>query len=143
MPDEKYDEKQEEKSAEKNWDEKWRRDPVSTIIWAAIFIWIGFVLLIGNLGLIGQFNAQTTRLPFQLRVETWSLIFIGIGVILLFEVALRLLVPEYRRPVSGTVILAFVFLGIGLGDIFGSGVVWAVILIALGVWVLARGFLRS
>ena len=38
----KRDEKQDEKSPqEKSWDEKWQRDPLSTIVWATIFIWAG------------------------------------------------------------------------------------------------------
>ena len=36
---EKEDEKRNEKSPEeKSWDEKWSRDPLSAVVWAAIFI---------------------------------------------------------------------------------------------------------
>jgi low affinity Fe/Cu permease len=69
----------------------------------------------------------------------WGLILLGAGVILLGEVFLRLLIPAYRRPVIGTIILAFVFIGIGLGNLISWGLIWAVVLIAIGVSVIMRG----
>ena len=51
-----------------------------------------------------------------------------------------LAVPEYRRPVLGTIILGLVLIGIGLGDIIGWAVLWAVILIVIGLSILLRGF---
>lgn len=134
---EKY-EKEEEKSEkehekeEKTWDEKWRRDPLSAVVWAAILIWAGLVLLANNMALLARFE----------WLEPWGLIFAGGGVIVLLEVIIRVLVPSYRRPVGGTFILAAVLLGIGLRILTGKDVVWALILIAIGVGVLLRGFLR-
>jgi hypothetical protein len=141
MPEQQYHEKyekEEEKSEkehekeEKSWDEKWRRDPLNAATWAAILIWAGLVLLVENLGLLTRFE----------RLEAWALIFIGAGLIVLLQMVIRLVVPEYRRPVTGSLILGVVLLAIGLGDLIGTEVVWALVLIAIGAAMLLRGFLQ-
>jgi hypothetical protein len=139
MSDRKHDEKEEEKRdekhdrEEKNWDEKWRRDPVNAAAWAAIFIWAGLVLLADNMRLFTRFE----------RLDAWAIILIGAGLIVLVEVAVRLLVPDYRRPVAGSIIFGVILLALGLGDVIGWGAIWPVVLIALGVVILARGLFRS
>jgi low affinity Fe/Cu permease len=122
------EEKQEEKD-EKSRGEKWRRDPLSAAIWAGILIWAGLALLAGNLGLLA---------PFE-WLEPWSLVFLGAGLIVLLEAAIRLSVPAYRRPVGGTVIVAIILMAIGLGDLVSWGVVWALVLIVGGVIILLQG----
>ncbi len=124
------DEKNEEKE-EKNWEEKWRRDPLSGIVWAAILIWAGLVLLVDNLGLLARIEL----------LNAWAIIFIGAGLIILLEVAVRLLVPAYRRAVTGSLILGLVFIGIGLGDLLSWNVIWPLILIILGAFILVRGLI--
>jgi hypothetical protein len=138
MEDRKHGEKEEEKQEkehekeEKSWDEKWRRDPLSAIVWAAILIWVGVALLLDNLGVL-------TRLE---PLSTWGLIFIGAGVIVLLEVAVRLLIAEYRRPVVGTAIFGIVLLAIGLGNLTNWAIVGPIILIAIGAAILLGGFRR-
>ena len=66
--------------------------------------------------------------------------FAGAGVILLVEVVVRLLVPAYRQPVIGGLILGFVFLAIGLGDLGIWDAIWPLAIILLGVALLLRGF---
>ena len=127
--EEKRDEKQEKE--EKNWDEKWRRDPLSATVWAAILIWAGLVLLAENLRLFDRFE----------RLDAWAIILVGAGLIVLLEVAVRLLAPAYRRPVTGSLIFGVILLALGLGEVIGWGVIWPVVLIALGVVILVRGFL--
>ncbi|MEJ2708304.1 MAG: hypothetical protein P8074_11875 [Anaerolineales bacterium] len=136
MSDEKANEKEEEKTAEKSWDEKWARDPVTSVVWAGILVWAGLVLLAGNLGLLEAiiFNG--------LIFEDWALIFLGAGVIVLLGVLFRLAVPAYRRAVTGSLIFAFILIAIGLGDIIDVGLLWPLIIIAIGVVVLFRGLLR-
>jgi len=133
---EKAEEKEEEKKhekgpEEKNWDEKWRRDPLGSLIWALILIWAGVALLLSNMGLVS--------VP---GLEVWELIFIGAGVLILIEVLVRLLMPAYRKPVGGSLILAIIFLGIGLQGFVTSNLVWAVALILIGVYILLRGLTR-
>ncbi len=135
MSDRQYSEKEEEKRTEKeekeekSWDEKWRRDPLSALVWAAILIWAGLVLLASNLGLLGRFE----------QLDAWALIFIGAGLLVLLEVVVRLLVPEYRRPVTGTLVFGIILLAIGLGNLVGWTLIWPLVLIIIGVSIVLRG----
>ncbi len=137
-PREHRDEKEEEKKHEK--EEKGRSDPLSAIIWGAIIIWAGLVLLAENMGFLAGLGLRGDTVPgvFPFRISTWGLIFLGAGVIILCEVAIRLLVPSYRRHVIGSIILGFVFIGIGLGNLISWGVIWALVLIAIGVVIMLR-----
>ncbi len=150
MADEKFDEKDREKREEKSpdeksWDEKWQRDPVSTAIWAAIFIWAGLVLLADNLGFLDSIRIVGWQLPgidTIINLESWALIFIGAGVLVLIEVLVRLLMPQYRRSVGGTIFFGIFLIAIGLGNIFGWEIIWPLVLIALGLSIILRGVLR-
>lgn len=127
---EKEHEKQEEKE-EKTWEEKWRRDPLSAVAWAGILIWAGLALLAETMGFLARFRP----------LHAWTLIFTGAGIIVILEACVRLLVPEYRRPVTGSIIFGLILLGIGLGNLIGGwGTIWALVLIAIGVSMLVRGF---
>lgn len=128
---EEKNEKQEEKG-DQGWDEKWRRDPLTAAAWACILIWAGVVLLAHNLGMLSW-------IPF---LESWSIFFLGAAAILFIEVGLRLLLPAYRQPIAGTVILAFVFLAIGLGSVINWNCIWPLILIGIGVYALFTGLIR-
>jgi hypothetical protein len=126
-------EEKEEKERGESWDEKWRRDPVDAVVWAFILIWAGLVFLAENMGLLVRFEG----------LEAWSIGFIGAGLIVLLGVVVRLLVPAYRRPLTGSLIFGVILLGIGLGEVVGWVAIWPLILIAIGVGVLLRGFLRG
>ena len=89
-------------------------------MWAAILIWAGLALLADNLGLLRALE----------KVEGWDLILAGAGSIVLLEVAVRLVVRDYRRPVGGTLTFGLVLLAIGLGGLVNA--VWPALLIALG-----------
>jgi hypothetical protein len=149
--DEKYDEKQmqqeekmmdEKETEEKNFEEKYRRDPLGTLVWAVILIWLGIVMLANNFGFLDRFQIPFSNLPFEIPFfnDVWPLFFIGAGFILLIEVLIRLTVPEYRRPVMGTVIMAVVFIGMGLGN---WDLIWPLVLIAVGASILLRGLFRG
>ena len=125
------EEKHEEKE-EKNWEEKWRRDPLGGMVWAGILIWAGLVLLADNLRLLALLG----------RPEAWSIILIGAGLILLLEVAVRLLVPAYRRAVTGTLVLGLILIGVGLGEVVSWDVIGPLVLILAGVFILFRVLMR-
>ena len=125
-------EEKEEKHDEKDQEEKWRRDPLSGMVWAAILIWAGLVLLADNLRLLASFQ----------QLQSWALILIGAGVILLIEVVIRLTMPAYRRAVVGTLILGLVLIGAGLGEVLSWDVMGPLVLIGVGVFILTRVFLR-
>lgn len=141
--DEKDLEKRDEKSREeKNVEEKWRRDPISAIIWAILLIYAGMILLADNLGYLDIWMANlaaATNLPFLAELQVWSVIMLGAGLILLIEVLIRLLIPEYRRGVGGTIIFAFILISVSLGNQIGWTIVLPLILIGAGLSILVRG----
>jgi hypothetical protein len=146
MPDEKFDEKDKEKREEKSpeeksWDEKYRRDPLSSIVWACILIWAGLVFLAYNLGWL-DFRT-IPGFPDWFNTEPWSLVLLGAGVIVLIEVAIRLLVPTYRRPILGSLFVALILIGIGLGNLINWNITGALILIALGLLIIFRGIFHD
>jgi hypothetical protein len=122
-------EKPDEKQEEKGHGEKWQRDPVSGAVWAAILIWAGVVLLAATLGFLDRFWT----------VEAPALIFLGAGAIIFGGAIYRLLVPSYRQPVTGSIILAIIFVAIGLGGIVGWGAVGPLALVLIGIYLLLRG----
>ena len=144
------DEKDVEKHEEKSADEKWQRDPLGALVWASILIWAGVVLLANNLGAFDLITEFTDRLPFNLAnlpweggffpVEAWTIFWLGAAAILLIEVVIRVLVPHYRRSVTGTLILSIVFLGLAIGRWECIG---PLILIAIGVGIVLRSVSRE
>lgn len=128
-------EEKNEKGEGESWDEKWRRDPVEAGVWAFVLIWAGLVWLLSATGfwdgLLGEGE------------DWWALAFLGAGVIILLGVLFRLLVPAYRRPLTGSIIIGFIFLGIGLGQLTNLWlVVGPLIVIAMGVGLLLTGIFR-
>lgn len=140
---EKHDEKQEKSSEEKDWDEKYRRDPLGTIIWALVFIWAGLVFLAANLGFLDTLIRWPTHMPgmgwMPRLAGAWPLVLLGAGALFLLEVLIRLLVPVYRRPIFGTLVFGVILISIALGDMINWGVLWAVLLIGLGLSIILRG----
>lgn len=132
--DEKRQEKQYEKMEEKSLTEKTRHDPVGGTIRALILIWAGVVFLLTNLGIL-------VRIPLLAGMDGWSLAFTGAGVLVLFAILIRALVPEYRRHFLGSSILAMFLLSAGLGPTFKIIVIWAIGLIVIGTIILFGGFL--
>ena len=130
--EEKRGEKDEKSRNEKNWDEKWRRDPINALSWALVFIFAGLGLL-----------AHTTgwgRDTFTWW-NTWAVILAGAGAIFIILALVRLLMPEHRRPVTGNIIMGFIFLGIGLSAItdWGWGLIGAIAFIGIGIIILLSG----
>ena len=141
--DEKADEKY-EKEDEKH-EEKHNQDPLSSISWALILIWAGLVFFANNLGWLDQIQLQPALpegLDF-LGLSVWSLIFLGAGVIVFLEALIRTFVPAYRSSTGGNFFLAAIFLGIGLGGLFGWEIVWPFILIGMGLAALASALIQQ
>jgi hypothetical protein len=146
MADEKADEKEEEKGTredekhdEKSPDEKWRRDPLGSLIWALILIWAGVVFLMETTGTLASLRDSLS----VSKLEPWPLIALGAGLLFLVEVVIRVMMPAYRRPIVGSLILSVVLIGVGSEQITGKEIIWALILIALGAGLLIRGAVRG
>jgi hypothetical protein len=138
MSEPRRDEKEEkdEKGRDESWDEKWRRDPVEAIVWALVLIWAGLVWLASNTGIWDDILGE--------GVEWWTIAFLGAGLIVLLGILLRMIVPAYRRPIGGSLVLGFVLLGVGLGGLTDAWlVIGPLVLIAIGVGLLLTGFFRS
>jgi len=130
--------KREEKGGdEKSWDEKWRRDPLNAATWAVIIIWIGIVLLADNIA-----PQMLAKLHLS---EEWGVIFMGMGGILLVEVLIRAILPDFRKPLFGNIIFAVVMIGVGLtmNDLVEWEFIWAFALIGIGLGALLQGIFRA
>jgi len=127
------DEKEEEKR--KGWGEKWRRDRVNAVMWSAVLIWAALVILADTSGFTDD--------HFSSWWEGWAVFFAGFGAFMLLGALYRMMVPEHRRPIAGGLILGFVLLGVGLGELLDSwDYVWVVILIAIALVILFHAFIR-
>jgi hypothetical protein len=139
------DEKERSKHEEKTAEEKWRRDPLGSIVWALILIWAGLVFLAENMGLLARmpvgFYPPGEFVGFYF--QAWPLVFLGAGVLILFEVLVRYFVPTYRQPLTGKIVLAAIFIGIGLGDWFRWDIIWPLIIIAVGLSIVLRSARRG
>jgi len=150
MAEKKYEEKDEkdEKELLKHDEKIEERDALSSVIWAAILIWAGLVFLAVNTGWLDTFLsigffARFMPKGFEMfEPGVWGIIMLGAGIILLAEAIIRWLVPTYHRRIGGSLIVAAVFIGIGLGNFFGWDLIWPFVLIAVGVSVLLGGFVR-
>jgi hypothetical protein len=121
----KEDEKEQEKQGEKpqgDWGaEKYRNDPLGGIVLAAALIWAGIAWILSNAGAFGP------------GVEPFPIAIAGAGGIVIIGVIIRLLVPEYRRPVGGSLVLGFVLIGVGLGQLLGWEIIGPLVLIAIAL----------
>jgi hypothetical protein len=117
---------------ERTREEKWARDPLGGLIWGLIIILAGVALVAANLG----------TFPGLTWDNVWAFIFIGAGLLFVLEIVIRLVVPTYRRPVGGRVILAFVALGIGVGALIGWELTWPLIIVGIGVAIIIGVLLR-
>jgi energy-converting hydrogenase Eha subunit E len=105
---------------------------------------LGVYLDLGGGGLNNAGTLVSLRDSLNLeRLEAWSVILLGAGLILLGEIAVRLAMPVYRRPIVGTLILAVILIGAGVQQITNKDVVWALALIAIGIGLLFRGAFRG
>ncbi len=137
-PDRRKDEKQEKEekdSGQREWDkgEQWTGgDALGPLVWGLIIILAGLVFAAANLGMY----------PWLTWENAWSYIFLGAGLLFLLEILLRMLMPTYRRPVRGRIILAFVALAIGLGGLVGWELTWPFVIIAVGLAIIVGVFIR-
>jgi hypothetical protein len=129
------EEKDEKDHGEREWDkgEQWSGgDALGPIVWGLIIIFAGLAFAAVNLGMY----------PWLTWENVWSVIFIGAGLLFVLEVIIRILMPTYRRPIRGRIILAFVALAIGLGGLIGWEVTWPLIIIAVGLAIVIGVFVR-
>ena len=100
-----------------------------------ILVWAGLVFLASNFGWLDAIQVSQSLPPGLefIGLGTWSLIFLGAGVLIFIESLLSTFVPSLRSQNSGNYFLAAIFLGIGLSSIFGWDLIWPLVLIFLGI----------
>jgi serine/threonine protein kinase len=123
------EEKNDEKQREKGWNTNIEKsglaidigpsDRLSQFTWGGVVMWIGVALLLG-------------------LSPAWSWIAGGAGALVLVEVVIRLLIPEYRARPGGRLTLAMVLMVIGFGTALGGFSWWPLILIAIGISLLVN-----
>lgn len=149
MSDERNFDEKAEKEVNKHDEKVEERDVLSSIVWAFILIWAGLVFLASNMGWFDMLNLSVSSNWIFRSVEdfsefgVWNLIALGAGVIVLLEVLVRLIVPNFRRHIGGALIGAAVLITIGLGGWYSWGYLWPLILIAVGINVLITGLRRK
>lgn len=114
---------------------KQRSDRLSSLTWALILIWAGLVFMAANIGWLDALRSSVS-LPEGFTIAgmtTWSVIFLGAGVLIFIEALVRTFSKSYRSSTGGSYVLAAVFLGMGLSTVFGWQAVWPFVLIAMGV----------
>lgn len=148
--DEKQMDEKDEKELLKHDEKVEERDTLSSIVWAAILIWAGLVFLAVNSGWLDRVLSAgfiAKYLPKGMEVfepGVWGIIMLGAGVILLVEVVIRLLVPQFHKHLGGTLVVSAIFIAVGLGNFLGNWeLIWPFMLIALGASILLGWLLRK
>ena len=129
------EEKEEKDRGEREWDKGEQGsggDALGPLVWGLIVILAGLAMAAVNFGIY----------PWLTWENVWAFIFVGAGVLFLLEVILRILLPAYRRPIRGRLILAFVALAVGLGWLVGFELTWPFIIIAVGLAIIIGVFVR-
>lgn len=148
MSEDKNFEEKDEKEIMKHDEKVEENDALSSVVWAFILMWAGFVFLAANMGWFAMYgfdvDVSWTLRSFKdsYSFGVWNLVALGAGGIILVESFVRLLVPKFRRHIGGSLIGAAIFIGIGLGGWFNWNYLWPLILIAVGINVLVTGIKR-
>ena len=93
-------------------------DSLDSTILALTLIWAGLMFLSDNIGL-------------DLEVYTWSLFFLGAGILILLEITIRLLIQAYHTTVTGDLIWAGLLFWLS-----GWDFVLPVAIMAIGIFIL-------
>jgi Ca2+/Na+ antiporter len=139
MPEQRYrhekeekqekDEKGRDEKDEKGMEEKWQRDPLSRVIFGLIVIAVGILFLL----------ASQEKIAWE---DWWAYLLLVLGGIFIFEVLLRSIMPAYRRPIYGRLIVGLVLVAIGASNIYGLASWWPLIIIGAGVFILFSALFR-
>ena len=115
------------KSRNFNWDSPCRNmmewDSLDKIIFGITLIWGGFVFLAYNVGM---------------DVEAWPVFFLGAGILVLIEVAIRLLHSDYGKSLIGDLFWAGFLFWFGDWDN-----IWPFIIIVIGIYILFGNRIRN
>lgn len=115
------------------------RNDISTFAWAFVLLWAGFIFLAENLGYLQRWITSIRGLPERAYAfSAWPVVFLGAGVIFLIEAILRIILPGERKHFTGSLIMAAVGIGVGLGQMYSWSLIGPFVLIAIGISFLLR-----
>ena len=118
-------EKGEEKHEEKGHgaDEKYERNPLGFMVFALALFWIGVYLLLRNRHVLPETD------------KSWAYLVWGAAGLFFLEFVIRLLVPRWRQPITGSLALAIILAGVGAGLWYKRdwAIIGPVVLIAFAV----------
>jgi hypothetical protein len=119
--EEKAQEKQEEKG--RGPDEKYERNPLGFMMFAVALFWLGVYLLLRN------------RRVFPDTDQSWAYLVWGVAGIALVEIIIRLMVPRWRKAITGTFVWGVIWAGVGFGMWTNSDwdIVGPVVIIAIAI----------
>jgi hypothetical protein len=105
-------------------------DPINRVVWAALLMMAGVVLLADQLG----------KLPSYPNAGAWDWIMLGAGAVLLLAELVRAVSGDYGRPSGWILIAGVALIGVGASAVFGvsMALLWPAALIAVGIVLLAR-----
>lgn len=105
-------------------------------------LWAGLTYLAENLGYLQRWISSIPGLPEKAyEMTAFSVVFLGAGVIFFIEAILHIILPGQGRHFTGSIVLAAIGIGVGLGDMFSWSLVGPIVLIAIGLSFLLRGLI--
>ena len=115
------------------WDEKswsWmkhKKDHIETIFWGLVILSLFFSFFLEGAGYVGE--------------DGWFGIFLmGIGASLVIGSILRIVIPEYRKPITGYVVAGFAFIFVGtLLSLSAVENAWIYVILVIGIAVVVSG----
>ncbi len=108
---------------------KHHHDHISRITGGLILIVLGVLFLLATFGHISW-------------GDWWAYFLVGLGIILIIDVVIRSVVPEYQQDPTGKLIGGVVLIIIGGAFIFGFTRWWPLIIIAVGVVIIFTSLFR-
>jgi hypothetical protein len=106
------------------------RDRIGRVFFGIIVIWLGVSFLL-------------REHDFLYHSDWWAYFLFGLGIIFIAEAIVRMILPEFKRPYLGKMIVGSIFLALGANNIYGMEEWWPVILIAAGVAIILLTFVRK
>lgn len=131
--DEKEEKEEKGRGEKREKEEKGANDRLGSLSWAVILVFAGIVLLVMTGG----------GFEWMDWANAWSIILVGAGLIVGLEVVIRFLMPEYRAPLTGRLVLAVILILVGGGSFIGWDKIWPIALIGGGIAILVGSLLRS
>ena len=103
------------------------------LYWGGSFFWAGLVFGADLLGLIPQVG----------HLDTWSWVFLGVGLYGLVGALFFLISPNWSNPTTWDFIWSGFWFLVGLSGFIIFDIIWSAGLILLGLLILAVGFARQ